>query len=230
MSNFVEIDGEANTVQDLLNKFRLWKVIRVVAWIRRFTHNCRSKSRKHNALSTREIQEAGRCLVRMSQTAKMLENDYQEISQRLGLTLDEEGILRCRGRVTGEYPVYIPTNSMLARRIIEDARERTLHGGTTLTMAVLDREIAKIGEEHDQQMLQVLQQRHHFQNSGPMENERFKLSVWILLVLSSTKQRMAYIALYTCATSRAVHLLPDMTADEFKKRVSLLQEEVCHAE
>ena len=107
----------------------------MVAWIRRFTHNCRSKSRKHNALSTREIQEAGRCLVRMSQTAKMLENDYQEISQRLGLTLDEEGILRCRGRVTGEYPVYIPTNSMLARRIIEDARERTLHGGTTLTMA-----------------------------------------------------------------------------------------------
>ena len=101
--NFVAIDGEANTVQDLLNKFRVWKVIRVVAWVRRFIHNCRSKSRKHNALTTREIQEARKCLVRMSQTVKMLENDYQEISQRLGLTLDEEGILRCRRRVTGEF-------------------------------------------------------------------------------------------------------------------------------
>ena len=121
--NFVGIDDEANTVQDLLNKFRLWKVIRVVAWIRRFTHNCRSKSRKHNALTTREIQEVGKCLVRMSQTAKMLENDYQEISQRLGLTIDEEGILRCRGKVTGEYPVYIPTNSKLARRITVSLHE-----------------------------------------------------------------------------------------------------------
>jgi hypothetical protein len=37
-------------------------------------------------------------------------------------------------RVTGEYPVYIPTNSKLARLIIEDAHERALHGGVTSTM------------------------------------------------------------------------------------------------
>ena len=65
----------------------------------------------------------------------MLENDYEDNSKRLEFTPDEEGILRCRGRVTGEYPVYIPTNSKLARLIIEDAHERTLHGGVASTVA-----------------------------------------------------------------------------------------------
>ncbi len=37
--------------------------------------------------------------------------------------------------------------------------------------------------------------------------------------VSKNKQGKVYVALYTCATSRAVHLhlLPDMTADEFKR-------------
>jgi hypothetical protein len=133
--SFVAIDGEVNMIQDLLNKFKLWKVIRVVAWIRRFINYCRSKSRRSNSLVTHETQEAEKCIVKISQNAKMLENDYEDISKRLGLTPDEEWILRCRGRVTGKYPVYIPTNSKLARLIIEDAHERTLHGGVTSTMA-----------------------------------------------------------------------------------------------
>ncbi|CAB4029537.1 Hypothetical predicted protein [Paramuricea clavata] len=87
-------------IQDLLNKFKLWKVIRVVAWIRRFINNCRSKLRRSNSLVTHETQEAEECIVKISQNAKMLENDYEDISKRLGLTPDEEGILRCRGRVT----------------------------------------------------------------------------------------------------------------------------------
>ena len=236
--NFVAIDGEANTVQDLLNKFRVWKVIRVVAWVRRFIHNCRSKSRKHNALTTREIQEARKCLVRMSQTVKMLENDYQEISQRLGLTLDEEGILRCRGRVTGEYPVYIPTNSMLARRIIEDAHERTLHGGVTLTMAkIRDRYWIERLRRSVKSMINKCYKCLRYRvksfpspTTAPLpefrtQGERAFQTVGVDFAgpleykISKTKQGKAYIALYTCATSRAVHLhlLPDMTADEFKR-------------
>ena len=105
--SFVAIDGEVNMIQDLLNKFKLWKVIRVVAWIRRFINNCRSKLRRSNSLVTQETQGAEKCIVKISQNAKMLENDYEDISKRLGLTPDVEGILRCRGRVTGEYPVYI---------------------------------------------------------------------------------------------------------------------------
>jgi hypothetical protein len=120
--SFVAIDGEVNRIQDLLNKFKLWKVIRVVAWIRRFINNCRSKLRRSNSLVT---QEAEKCLVKISQNAKMLtmrifQNDLDLRLTRKEYFISEDG---SRGRV------YIPTNSKLARLIIEDAHERTLHGG-----------------------------------------------------------------------------------------------------
>jgi hypothetical protein len=85
--SFVAIDGEVNMIQDLLNKFKLWKVIRVVAWIRRLIiNNCRS----NNSLVTQETQEAEKCIVKISQNAKMLENDYEDISKRLGLYAKQE--------------------------------------------------------------------------------------------------------------------------------------------
>ena len=62
--SFVAIDGEVNRIQDLLNKFKLWKVIRVVAWIRRFINNCRSKLRRSNSQVTQEAQEAENVLSR----------------------------------------------------------------------------------------------------------------------------------------------------------------------
>ena len=168
----------------------------------------------------------------------MLENDYQEISQRLGLTLDEEGILRCRGRVTGEYPVYIPTNSMLARRIIEDAHERTLHGEVTLTMAkIRDRYWIERLRRSVKSMINKCYKclRHRVKSLRPpttaplpefrTQGERAFQAVGVDFAgpleykISKTKQGKVYIALYTCATSRAVHLhlLPDMTVDEFKR-------------
>jgi hypothetical protein len=57
-SSFVAIDGEVNRIQDLLNKFKLWKVILVVAWTRRFINKCRSKLKRSNSLVTHETQEA----------------------------------------------------------------------------------------------------------------------------------------------------------------------------
>ena len=44
------------------------------------------------------------------------------------------GVLECRGRVQGDYPVYIPPHCTLAEKIIEVAHHRTLHGGVSYTM------------------------------------------------------------------------------------------------
>ena len=236
--SFVAIDGEVNMIQDLLNKFKLWIVIRVVAWIRKFVNNCRSKLRRSNSLVTQETQEAEKCIVKISQNAKMLENDYEDISKRLGLTPDVEGILRCRGRVTGEYPVYIPTNSKLARLIIEDAHERTLHGGVTSTMAKIreSRWIERLRRSVKSiinkcyKCLRYRAKPFAAPPTAPLpefrtQGDRAFQTVGVDFAgpfeykVSKNKQGKAYVALYTCATSRAVHLhlLPDMTADEFKR-------------
>ena len=236
--SFVAIDGEVNMIQDLLNKFKLWKLIRVVAWIRRFINNCRSKLRRSNSLVTQETQEAEKCIVKISQNAKMLENDYEDVSKRLGLTPDVEGILRCRGRVTGEYPVYIPTNSKLARLIIEDAHERTLHGGVTSTMAkIRERWWIERLRRSVKSIINKCYKCLHYRAkpfaappTAPLpefrtQGDRAFQTVGVDFAgpleykVSKNKQGKGYVALYTCATSRAVHLhlLPDMTADEFKR-------------
>ena len=40
----------------------------------------------------------------------------------------------CRGRIQGDYPIYIPKDSLLAKKIVQEAHIRTLHGGVSLTM------------------------------------------------------------------------------------------------
>ncbi len=60
---------------------------------------------------------------------------------KLNLQPNKDGVLECRGRLQGHYPVYIPDTSVYAEKLIEHAHENTLHGGVGLTMT-------KIREEH----------------------------------------------------------------------------------
>ena len=52
----------------------------------------------------------------------------------LNLQLNQEGLLECRGRLQGVYPVYLPETSLYSQRIVEEAHLQTLHGGVGLTM------------------------------------------------------------------------------------------------
>ena len=38
----------------------------------------------------------------------------------------------CRGRIQGDYPIYIPKDSLLAEKIVQEAHIRTIHGGVSL--------------------------------------------------------------------------------------------------
>ena len=44
-------------------------------------------------------------------------------------------MLECRGRIQGVYPIYVPESHQFARKLVEEAHDRTLHGGVSLTMA-----------------------------------------------------------------------------------------------
>ena len=37
----------------------------------------------------------------------------------------------CRGRIQGDYPIYIPKDSLLAEKIVQVAHIRTIHGGVS---------------------------------------------------------------------------------------------------
>ena len=56
----------------------------------------------------------------------------------VGLKKDEEGILRCVGRVPHYHPVFLPRNSkQLASLIVQQVHEQMLHGGVSITMCCM---------------------------------------------------------------------------------------------
>ena len=48
--------------------------------------------------------------------------------------MNRKGIYGCRGRMQGDYSVFIPKKSALAQKLEQKARLQTIHGGVTLTM------------------------------------------------------------------------------------------------
>ena len=60
---------------------------------------------------------------------------FDQDQEQPNLQPSEEGVLECRGRIQGEYPVYLPVSALLAAKIVQRAHVTTLHGGVGLTMA-----------------------------------------------------------------------------------------------
>ena len=58
-------------------------------------------------------------------------------SDKLSLNLQEnhQGILECRGRIQGDYPVYLPDKELFSEKLVAHVHKTTLHGGVGLTMA-----------------------------------------------------------------------------------------------
>ena len=129
----VEIDEE-NEIDKLLRKFQLQKAVRVCAWIRKFVHSSllsQGRPRIKGPLTTEETSQQRLFWERQAQTGCEVEKDRVALS----LQLNQNGLLECRGRLQGDYPVYLSDTSLFARRVVEDAHLVTLHGGVGLTMA-----------------------------------------------------------------------------------------------
>ena len=82
-------------------------------------------------LTTEEIEQQSLFWIKRAQ-----ENcDIEEDRLRLNLQVNQQDVLECRGRIQGEYPVYLPDTHPYTAKLVEDAHLRTLHGGVGLTMA-----------------------------------------------------------------------------------------------
>ncbi|XP_068675546.1 uncharacterized protein [Montipora foliosa] len=122
-------------LDDLLSKTSYWRTLRVCAWIRRFIDNAKkSKPQRINGpLTTEEIKNQELFWVRRVQArgAKGVEGDRLT----LNLQKNDDGLLECRGRLQGDYPVYRPDSTILAEKIVQQAHNAKLHGGVGFTMA-----------------------------------------------------------------------------------------------
>ena len=112
--------------EDLLNKFPYWTLLRITAYVNRFT-DAWKKSRRVRPITKSEIREAENKWIQIIQKTCNMKTDIR-------LSKDEDGLIRCNERIQGYTPIFIPSDSALAWRIIEHYHVLTLHGGVATTL------------------------------------------------------------------------------------------------
>ena len=131
-----EVFLPAHTGTDLfypiLDKYCLSKAVRVQAWVARFIHNTQNPdARVSGPLMTEELLVQQKTWIEAAQQSGTKEEDRLQ----LNLQPNEDGILECRGRLQGSYPVFLPDHHLYTRKLVEREHVQTLHGGVQLTMA-----------------------------------------------------------------------------------------------
>lgn len=166
-----------------------------------------------------------------------------EDRQRLGLKENEQGILVCRGRVQGHYPVYLPDTHPHTVKLVEDAHRRTLHGGVGLTMARIRerfwvprlRRLTKkvIKQCYGYRRFQVRAAARPPPGNLPRDRTEGNRAFQVVGVnfagpikyrVTQKKEGKAYIILYACSLRRALYLelSKSMETSEFLRSLKRL--------
>ena len=97
----------------LLQKYRYWKLLRITAFLKIVTDNCRNQEKRGVPLSTEVIEAIENIWLRYSQ-------ENQDLTCGTELRKYSMGIWRCFGRIEGYYPVLIPKKSLVALKVVEN--------------------------------------------------------------------------------------------------------------
>ncbi len=213
------------------------KLFRITAWMLRFIQKIRKLSDEENlVLSIQEVAAAKNLWIREAQRVE----PSTEQKKQLGLRLNSEGVFRCYGRFRikeEQQPVYIPKQHKLAEILIMDAHKRGLHTGVASTLAELR---SQYWVPNGRQIVKrVIKACHHCRRYS---NQPFKQPTTAAIpefrstpsypfqttgvdfagpfyCKDGKKEKKAYLTLFTCATSRALHLelAEDMSAKTFRR-------------
>lgn len=136
-----------------------YKLVRIVAYILRFSYNarCDTKERKIGPVSTTEIDEAKRLIIKIVQLEEF-EDDIKAIKREGSVLrksrlitfnpfLDEQGILRVGGRLkhaelqeTFKHPIILPATHHFTLLVIKHYHEMLYHSGTQATLNAIREE------------------------------------------------------------------------------------------
>ncbi len=108
---------DPDVFDDLLANNTLRRTLRVLAWVRRFIHNCQSQEKRVDPLDTDEVGAAKSWWIRRIQSRDVTEVHYKETSARLNLRTDEQGITVCGGRILGSHPIYLPRDALFTEKL-----------------------------------------------------------------------------------------------------------------
>ena len=218
----------------LLEKFALRKVVRICSWITRFATNLQlpTDTRTLGALTTDEIEQQYIFWEKRVQQ----DCDYGDDKERLNLQENSQGILECRGRIQGHYPIYLSDKHIFTIKLVEDAHLRTLHGGVGMTMArVRERYWIPRLRQLARKVIKKCYRCRRFQANAfqqpppgllpldrttgnrPFETIGVDFAGPIKYVKRKRDEGKAYVLLYSCSLTRAVYLelMPSLDTQKF---------------
>lgn len=230
------------------------KLLRVVSYIFRFIGNCRKRlsQRNYNSLKCEEMKEASVTLLRAVQrksyikemdNLKSINTKRLPLVKQLRLYLDNNGLLRCGGRINNapieestKFPYLLPPKCHFTELIIKDAHEKQKHGSLNNTITFIQQTywIPKIRQCVKKILrkclpcLKIMGKPYQAPDPPPLPQDRLQCSspfsvtgvdfTGALYVKGTGGTEIkAYLCLFTCASTRAIHLelVPDLTEKSF---------------
>ena len=111
--------------------------MRAAAWVYRLVHNCRRRKKLTRTLTENEIDEVKQKWILLVQQRDQLKPHYEQTQKQLNLQVNPFDLVECRGRIQGQYPIYLPRSAVFTRILVQKIHCETLHGGIGLTMVAV---------------------------------------------------------------------------------------------
>ena len=231
---------------DIKRFSKVGKLHRVTAWVRRFLHNLKSRRngqpRRVSGLNREEIIQAEQEWIREAQEDLKKTENYKELVTTFGL-VEQQGVLRCTGRlknsdleVEAQQPIILPKEHKLTKLMIEWCHSRVHHGGVRSTLGELrsrfwvpkGRQVVKKvisecvtckreqGKPYQAPPAAALPE-FRVKQAPPFSKVGVDFAGPLYVKSETGKMAKAYIALFTCCVTRAIHLelVTDLAAATF---------------
>lgn len=229
-----------------LSKFSsLIRLLRVTAWVKRFVWNLKQKKEMKEVvggeLSVCELKTAEKEWTKIAQEELKNEESFNQLKRAYGLEEKDE-ILRCCGRlgnsdleIEAKEPIVLPKGHKFTQLVVKECHDTVMHSGVRSTLAKLRtkywipkgrQEVKKIISaclvckkwncKPCSKPQQAALPEFRVTRAAPFQNSGVDFA-GPLFVKGKTGMDKVYVALFTCCTTRAVHLelVQDLTAATF---------------
>ena len=226
--------SNVTVLQTLEERVSDWnKMKRIMAQVLRFIKICRKQlERKKAQLHVGEIEEAGHILIKMAQQKYLSDKITKEKSiAKLNPFRDVDGLLKVEGRLKHsfqprqiKFPIILPKRAMITQRLIEWYHHKVQHSGRTTTLnEIRSHGYWIIGMNsrvkaviHACVRCRIFRGRLADQKMADLPTERtLELAPFTYCgvdmfghfnIKEGRKTHKRYCAMFTCFSSRAVHL------------------------
>lgn len=197
-------------------------------------------------LTVEDISETKSLWIREIQGPMKHEKNFENLKQQLGLYSGQDDILRCKGRldIATRYPILLSRQHHVTRLIVEACHRKVNHGGVKEILVELRSEYwAPKGRQLVKRTLHQCVICKKLEGLPYKAYKRAELpetrvtdvpaftQVGVdfagpLFAKTTRGTAKTYICLFTCATSRAIHLelLPDFSSEAFIRRLQRFAE------